>query len=78
MADKPGRNDPCPCGSGEKYKHCCQGKDTTPRSSKMIIAAVIIALIIGVGVVVISQTGENERPECPAGTVWSEAHQHCH
>lgn len=23
---KPGRNDPCPCGSGKKYKHCC-GKD---------------------------------------------------
>src|ERR1700733_16124869 len=20
---KPGRNDPCPCGSGRKYKHCC-------------------------------------------------------
>jgi tetratricopeptide (TPR) repeat protein len=20
---KPRRNDPCPCGSGEKYKHCC-------------------------------------------------------
>ena len=20
---KPARNDPCPCGSGEKYKHCC-------------------------------------------------------
>jgi hypothetical protein len=19
---KPGRNDPCPCGSGKKYKHC--------------------------------------------------------
>lgn len=19
-----GRNDPCPCGSGKKYKHCCQ------------------------------------------------------
>lgn len=25
-ANKPGRNDPCPCGSGKKYKHCC-GKD---------------------------------------------------
>ena len=24
---KVGRNDPCPCGSGKKYKHCCQGKD---------------------------------------------------
>ena len=23
---KAGRNDPCPCGSGEKYKKCCQGK----------------------------------------------------
>ena len=21
--EKPGRNDPCPCGSGKKYKHCC-------------------------------------------------------
>lgn len=20
---KTGRNDPCPCGSGKKYKHCC-------------------------------------------------------
>ncbi len=22
-AEKPGRNDPCPCGSGKKYKKCC-------------------------------------------------------
>ena len=22
-SDKVGRNDPCPCGSGRKYKHCC-------------------------------------------------------
>ena len=21
--NKVGRNDPCPCGSGKKYKHCC-------------------------------------------------------
>ncbi len=24
---KVGRNEPCPCGSGKKYKHCCAGKD---------------------------------------------------
>ncbi len=24
---KAGRNDPCPCGSGKKYKKCC-GKET--------------------------------------------------
>ena len=23
MPDKVGRNDPCPCGSGKKYKQCC-------------------------------------------------------
>jgi tetratricopeptide (TPR) repeat protein len=24
---KTGRNDPCPCASGKKYKHCCLEKD---------------------------------------------------
>jgi preprotein translocase subunit SecA len=24
---KPGRNDPCPCGSGKKYKKCCGFND---------------------------------------------------
>ena len=24
---KIGRNDPCPCGSGKKYKHCCMKKE---------------------------------------------------
>ena len=27
LADKPGRNDPCWCGSGEKYKRCHLSKD---------------------------------------------------
>jgi uncharacterized protein len=22
----PERNDPCPCGSGKKFKNCCMGK----------------------------------------------------
>lgn len=26
LSVKVGRNDPCPCGSGYKYKHCCQAK----------------------------------------------------
>jgi SEC-C motif len=25
---KIGRNDPCHCGSGKKYKHCCYAKDS--------------------------------------------------
>lgn len=26
MTEKVGRNDPCPCGSGKKYKACCLSK----------------------------------------------------
>ena len=26
---KIGRNDPCPCGSGKKYKKCCKNQGTT-------------------------------------------------
>ena len=30
---KPGRNDPCPCGSGKKYKHCCLNAGAADGSS---------------------------------------------
>jgi len=37
---KTGRNDPCPCGSGKKYKHCCYGTpgDRESRGSAQVIA----------------------------------------
>lgn len=28
---KPSRNQPCPCGSGTKYKFCCIGRERRPR-----------------------------------------------
>jgi hypothetical protein len=37
MPDKVGRNDPCPCGSGKKYKKCCmrssEQEEPQPRPS---------------------------------------------
>ena len=35
MSDKPGRNSPCPCGSGKKFKKCC-GLDLTPAQEELI------------------------------------------
>jgi len=29
---KPGRNDPCPCGSGKKYKKCCMDNTSKPHT----------------------------------------------
>jgi uncharacterized protein len=33
MVEKVGRNDPCRCGSGKKYKNCCMQKDQQKGSS---------------------------------------------
>jgi methionyl aminopeptidase len=30
---KIGRNDPCPCGSGKKYKKCCMGKENSVKNA---------------------------------------------
>ena len=32
---KIGRNDPCPCGSGKKYKHCCLGSETDSQGENL-------------------------------------------
>ena len=40
MTKKIGRNDPCPCGSGKKYKKCCINSqndfdfESTPKEKK--------------------------------------------
>lgn len=35
MSEKYGRNDPCPCGSGKKYKNCCLGKQEGHKTSTL-------------------------------------------
>ena len=30
-----GRNDPCPCGSGKKYKQCCLPKDRAAQAQRI-------------------------------------------
>lgn len=32
-SEKAGRNDPCPCGSGKKYKRCCLSSEWAPATS---------------------------------------------
>jgi tetratricopeptide (TPR) repeat protein len=36
---KIGRNDPCPCASGKKYKHCCLEKDRQAESAQLHMTA---------------------------------------
>ncbi len=78
----PGRNQPCPCGSGRKYKHCCERKrsgradfrDSLAKSFFYLIGPLAI-VIIG-AVIISSYFGEDDSPG--PGTVWSAAHAHWH
>jgi len=37
--ERPGRNEPCHCGSGRKYKHCCLEKDEAQAAAARAKAA---------------------------------------
>lgn len=80
MSRSIGRNDPCVCGSGKKYKRCChkEGRSATgiagSKTTMVVVGAVLLIGLIFMGVSVISGGGGG----CPAGQTWSAAHGHCH
>lgn len=82
MAKKPRRNDPCHCGSGEKYKHCCQEKDeSSALTSNLAMIAIAAALVLGLALAWNAFSGGGGgggAGNCPPGTTWSPDHQHCH
>ena len=76
---KTGRNDPCPCGSGKKYKHCCEAKATerTTSLTKWIIVLLGAFVLLGaVGVIAALLSGNSSN--APPGRVWSPEHGHWH
>ena len=48
-----GHKQPCPCGSGKKYKHCCMEKDSRRRQSGLwgTLAAAVAVLVLAAVVV---------------------------
>ena len=39
---RPGRNDPCPCGSGRKYKRCCLGREAEHDANAAALERVVL------------------------------------
>ncbi|WP_407935479.1 SEC-C metal-binding domain-containing protein [Fodinibius sp. N2] len=78
MADKPRRNDPCHCGSGQKYKNCCIEKDNTSIISGLGVVGLVLMVVLGLWFLSSALSSGGESPDCPAGQTWSESHQHCH
>ncbi len=56
-----GRNEPCPCGSGTKYKHCCERKDSQPFMSRMgLVLGIAIAIVLVGGVAALFNDPSND------------------
>jgi hypothetical protein len=73
------RNEPCPCGSGKKYKTCCAGKRTP--SQWVALLSVVAFGLLAVWVVAGVWQRASEKgltPQPTAGRVWSEEHGHWH
>jgi hypothetical protein len=74
---KTGRNEPCPCGSGKKYKYCCEGK--TPWYKQPTWAGILIVLVLlSAALLAWSQLTSEEANTDAQGRVWSPEHGHYH
>ncbi len=76
---KVGRNAPCPCGSGKKYKHCCLAKSAAmPQQYKLLIALIVLIFVVGIIMAVSTFVSHDSVTGPGPGRVWSEEHQHWH
>ena len=72
--ERVGRNDPCPCGSGKKYKNCHESRAGAMSPGQRLLYALLgIVLVSGI-IFAISQAGHQEK----AAGVWSPEHGHYH
>lgn len=73
-----GRNSPCPCGSGKKYKQCCGLAGAGTRGSgRWIVFAVGVALLLG-ALGFMRALSTDTAIEARPGRVWSSEHGHWH
>jgi hypothetical protein len=69
-----GRNDLCPCGSGRKFKKCCESKASATRQ-RLLMFVVGASIIGGLVAGVMSFTGASSSG---GSRVWDPGHGHYH
>ena len=71
-----GRNDPCSCGSGKKYKKCCELKQQKSRGNTLML--ILVSLLMAAGVATGISSFMSDRDVARPGGVWSAEHGHYH
>jgi hypothetical protein len=71
---KVGRNDLCTCGSGKKFKKCCEGRTAERRNSRMLMIVVggLLVAAVAAGVASFDRSGGS------SVRIWDPAHGHYH
>ncbi len=77
MTDKKtGRNDRCRCGSGKKFKQCCEAKTQPGRASPLLLIALAGLMALVIFLVVSAARHGSSAPA--SSKVWSAEHGHYH
>jgi hypothetical protein len=72
---KTGRNDPCPCGSGKKFKRCHEVKQQSGLGSRVMLIVIACAMLAAVVIGIVSYSSSDPT----AGVrIWSTEHGHYH
>ena len=72
-----GRNDACPCGSGKKYKKCCELKQQKKRTGQLLLIVVALLMAASVAAGIAEFVGDRNHVGRTQG-VWSPEHGHYH
>jgi hypothetical protein len=56
---KTGRNDPCPCGSGKKHKHCCGRQERRPGTMGARIALGALVVVVALALTFVYQASRD-------------------
>jgi hypothetical protein len=70
-----GRNDLCRCGSGRKFKKCCESKTPSARQSRVLMVVVGLFVVGAIAAGVASFRGDGGGRSV---RVWDPAHGHYH
>lgn len=71
---KTGRNEGCPCGSGKKYKQCCEGQKRGGSMPTLLLVALAAILLAGI----LAAISNSQDGSSASGRVWSPEHGHYH
>ncbi len=71
MSSQIGRNDPCPCGSGKKYKNCCykRGVLVSKKGQNKVALGVVAVVAVIAGIVSISKLSSSPTSQSSAPIV---------